>query len=83
MKTKKLNKKLSLKKITISNVGQLDENELNELNAGLNAEQFIRMTNYSQCGTGPATIVPCMCQALSYFRICITRNIHCTFDGRD
>lgn len=45
-----MRKKLTLKKETISNL------ELKKTSAGI---AFTK--DYSQCGTGPATIVPCMC----------------------
>jgi len=50
MKQKSMTKKLTLKKETISNF------ELKNTSAGIALTQ-----DYSQCGTGPATIMPCMC----------------------
>ena len=50
MKHKPMIKKLTLKKETVSNL------ELDKVSGGL-----ALLTNYSQCGTGPATIHPCMC----------------------
>lgn len=50
MKQKTMNKKLTLKKETVSNL------ELKKASAGIALTM-----DYSQCGTGPATIVPCMC----------------------
>jgi hypothetical protein len=55
MKQKKMNKKLTFNKETISNL---------ELGKALGGKAF---TDYSQCGTGPATIMPCMCGGETYF----------------
>ena len=49
MKQKPMTKKLAFNKETISNL------ELEKTLGGLLTK------NYSECGTGPATIVPCMC----------------------
>ena len=53
MKQKPMNKKLTFNKETISNL------ELEKALGGVIT--MADFTNYSQCGTGPATIVPCMC----------------------
>ncbi len=50
MKHKPMTKKLALKKETVSNL------ELDKVLSGVALR-----TDYSQCGTGPATIHPCMC----------------------
>ena len=56
MKTRKEIKKLALKKVTISSLEQ------GKVLAGAAAIIAERPTmDYSECGTGPATIVPCMC----------------------
>jgi len=52
MKTKKVSKKLSVKKATVSN---LDNAVLEMVKGG------IETRNYSQCGDGPATVIPCLC----------------------
>lgn len=52
MKTKKLSKKLTVKKETISNLGI---SELEDAKGGLVTR------NYSECGDGYATLVPCLC----------------------
>lgn len=49
MKQKPMNKKLTFNKETVSNL---------ELEKAVGGKPF---TDYSQCGTGPATIMPCMC----------------------
>ena len=49
MKQKPMNKKLTFNKETISNL---------ELEKAIGGKLTM---DYSQCGTGPATIVPCMC----------------------
>jgi len=52
MKTKKIGKKLSVNRTTVSN---LEEAVLEMAKGG-------RVTfNYSQCGDGYATLVPCLC----------------------
>jgi hypothetical protein len=58
MKSKKMSSKLNFRKVTVSNLEQetiLGGAEANDLVAARLTE------NYSDCGTGPATIVPCMC----------------------
>lgn len=55
MKQKPVNKKLTFNKETVSNL---------ELDKTLGGKLF---TDYSQCGTGPATIVPCMCGDETFF----------------
>ena len=50
MKRKPMIKKLILKKETVTNL------ELDKVSGGIALG-----TDYSQCGTGPATIRPCMC----------------------
>lgn len=52
MKTKKISKKLSIKKETVSNL----ENAVLEMVKG-----GLVTFNYSQCGDGPATVIPCLC----------------------
>lgn len=52
MKTKKISKKLRIKKETVSN---LDNSVLEMVKGGLVT------FNYSQCGDGYATLVPCLC----------------------
>ena len=49
-----MNKKLTFNKETISNL---------ELKKALGGAVDLGggFTNYSECGTGPATIMPCMC----------------------
>lgn len=49
MKQKQMIKKLTFNKETVSNL---------ELDKALGGKAF---TDYSECGTGPATIMPCMC----------------------
>jgi hypothetical protein len=49
MKQKPMTKKLAFNKETVSNL---------ELEKALGGKLTM---DYSQCGTGPATIVPCMC----------------------
>jgi hypothetical protein len=49
MKQKQMTKKLTFNKETISNL---------ELEKAIGGKLTM---DYSQCGTGPATIVPCMC----------------------
>ncbi len=56
MKTKKLNKKLTIKKETISN---LDKAELDRVKGGAGVT-----FEYSECGTGHATLNPCLCGTL-------------------
>jgi hypothetical protein len=60
MKHKRMSKKLTFKKETISNL------ELNQALGGI--QDLIALErptlDYSECGTGPATIVPCMCPKL-------------------
>jgi len=53
MKQKPVNKKLTFNKETVSNL------ELKKASAGGIAVALTM--DYSQCGTGPATIMPCMC----------------------
>ena len=53
MKQKQINKKLTFNKETISNL-ELEKT----LGGAITTTEF---TDYSQCGTGAATIVPCMC----------------------
>lgn len=61
MKLKKMNKKLSFKKETISNL-ELDET-------------FAGGTDYSQCGTGQATIAPCMCPTEECYTVkCVVKT---------
>ncbi len=55
MKTKKMNKKLSIKKETISNLGK---SELDMAKGGWYTQ------NYSECGDGYATLVPCLCDTV-------------------
>lgn len=59
---KKLNtKKLVFKKVTITNL------EMNHVLGGLAAINTVAQTeDYSECGTGPATIMPCMCPTFEY-----------------
>jgi hypothetical protein len=52
MKTKKISKKLIIKRETVSN---LDNSVLEMVKGGL------ATFNYSQCGDGFATLVPCLC----------------------
>ena len=52
MKTKKISKKLSIKKETVSN---LENSVLEMVKGGLETR------NYSECGDGPATVIPCLC----------------------
>ena len=53
MKIKKISKKLSIKRETVSN---LDNAVLEMVKGGLVS------LNYSQCGTGHATLVRCLCE---------------------
>jgi hypothetical protein len=54
-------KKLVFKKETVSNLA------LNNALGGLADVNVVKVTDdYSECGTGPATIVPCMCPTYYY-----------------
>lgn len=68
MKHKRMSKKLTFKKETISNL------ELNQVLGGVdNLVAAVRPTmDYSECGTGPATIVPCMCPPTYFYSDCGT-----------
>lgn len=67
MKHKKMSKKLTFKKETISNL------ELNRVLGGVNDVDTVRPTmDYSECGTGPATIIPCMCPYTYFYSDCGT-----------
>ncbi len=57
MKSRKMNKKLSLNKETITNL------ELGNVNGGAADVQIgiAKTRDYSECGTGHYTLVPCLC----------------------
>jgi hypothetical protein len=63
MKTKKISKKLSFKKETITN--------LETVVAGAFAS-LANTKDYSQCGTGAATLVPCLCPDTKDYSQCGT-----------
>jgi hypothetical protein len=64
MKHKKMTKKLVFKKETISDLA------LKEVRGGIALER--PTLNYSECGTGPATIAPCMCPETYFYSQCGT-----------
>lgn len=67
MKTQKTIKKLSFKKVTISNL------ELGQVTGGaIQIAADVKTQDYSECGTGPATIVPCMCPPTYFYSDCGT-----------
>ena len=71
MKDKRMRKKLTFKKETISNL------ELNQVLGGAeDAAVAVKLTDYySDCGTGPATIHPCMCPPTYFYSDCGTGPI--------
>jgi hypothetical protein len=68
MKHKRMSKKLTFKKETISNL------ELDRVLGGVdNIAVADKLTDYySDCGTGPATIHPCMCPPTYFYSDCGT-----------